>query len=57
MTLKMELFRYSRDVYGQQTLEGMSWDLFWVFLGLAVATVIGHLIFKAVTGKKAGADS
>lgn len=53
----MELFRYSRDVYGQQTLEGMSWDLFWVFLGLAVATIVGHMIYKAVTGKKAGADS
>ena len=35
----MELFRFSRDVYGQQTLEGMSWDLFWVFLALGVMVV------------------
>ena len=48
----MELFRFSRDVYGQQTLEGMSWDLFWVFLGLAVATIVANMIFKAVTDKK-----
>ena len=53
----MELFRYSRDVYGQQTLEGMSWDLFWVFLGLAVATIVGHMIFKAVSGKRKSAQS
>ncbi len=53
----MELFRYSRDVYGQTTLEGMSWDLFWVFLGLALVGIVGHMIFCAVTDKKAGADS
>ena len=53
----MDLFRYSRDVYGQQTLEGMSWDLFWVFLGFALVTIVGHMIFRAVTDKKAGADS
>jgi hypothetical protein len=53
----VELFRYSRDVYGQQTLEGMSWDLFWVFLGLAVATIVGHMIFKAVIEKKSAADT
>jgi hypothetical protein len=53
----MELFRYSRDVYGQQTLEGISWDLFWVFLGLAVVFIAGHAIFKVVSGKKKAADA
>lgn len=48
----MDLFRFSRDVYGQQTLEGMSWDLFWVFFGISATFIVGHLIFKAVTGKK-----
>lgn len=48
----MELFRYSRDVYGQTTLEGMSWDLFWVFFGVSAAFIVGHLIYKAVTSKK-----
>lgn len=48
----MELFRYSRDVYGQTTLEGVSWDLFYVVVGLAAVAIIGHLIFAAVTGKK-----
>ena len=53
----MELFRYSRDVYGQQILEGISWDLFWVVVGLAAVSIVGHLIFKAVTGKKKAAES
>lgn len=47
----MELFRYSRDVYGQRTLEGISWDLFWVVVGFAAIGIVAHLIFKAVTGK------
>ena len=51
----MELFRYSRDVYGQTTLEGVSWDLFYVVVGLAAVAIIGHLIFKAVTAKKKAA--
>jgi hypothetical protein len=53
----MDLFRYSRDAWGQQTLEGISWDLFWVFLGVSVAIIAGHLIFKAVTAKRKVADT
>ncbi len=52
----MELFRYSRDVYGQRILEGISWDLFWVVIGLAAAGIVGHLVFKAVVGKKKAAE-
>lgn len=53
----MELLRYSRDAWGQTTLEGMSWDLFWVFLGIGVVIIVGHLIYKAVTGKKTTSPS
>jgi hypothetical protein len=42
----MELFRFSRDVYGRVVLEGMSWDLLWVFLGLAVAFVVVHAVYR-----------
>lgn len=51
----MELFRYSRDAWGQTTLEGISWDLFYVVVGLAAVAIVGHLVFKAVTGKKKSA--
>ena len=53
----MELFRYSRDAWGQQTLEGISWDLFWVVIGIAAVSIVGHMIFKAVSGKKKTAGS
>lgn len=48
----MELFRYSRDAYGQETLQGVSWDLLWVFLGVAVAIAIGHAAYMMVAAKK-----
>ncbi|MFL2770172.1 MAG: hypothetical protein ACJZ9F_04095 [Rhodospirillaceae bacterium] len=48
----MELFRHSRDVYGQTILEGVSWDLFYITVGVAVVFIAGHLIFKTVLGKK-----
>jgi hypothetical protein len=42
----MELFRFSRDVYGREVLEGMSWDLVWVFLGVAVAFIVAHALYR-----------
>lgn len=42
----MELFRYSRDVYGQSTLEGVSYELVWVFLGAAAVIILGHFLYK-----------
>jgi hypothetical protein len=42
----MELFRFSRDVYGREVLEGMSWDLLWVFVGVAVAFVVVHALYR-----------
>lgn len=49
----MELFRYSRDVYGQQVLEGISWDLLWVFAGASALIIVGHFLYCLVkkTGK------
>lgn len=52
----MEIFRYTRDIYDRPALMGMSWDLIWVFLGAAVAVVVVHAIFMAVSGNsKSGA--
>jgi len=41
-----ELLRVSRDVYGREVLEGMSWDLIPVFFGLGVAIIVGHLVWR-----------
>jgi len=47
----MEIFRVRQDVYGQNVLEGLNWDLIWVFAGLAVAVILVHLLVTGRGGK------
>jgi len=44
----MDIFRITRDAWGQEVLEGLSFDLFWVFLGAALAVVIIHMLYMWV---------
>jgi hypothetical protein len=44
----LELFRVSRDIYGRETLQGMSWDLLWVFFALGCAFIVLHALYKAL---------
>ena len=46
----MELFRYSKSIYGgDDTLIGASWDLLPWFVGAAFAFIVLHALIKAVT--------
>ena len=47
----MEILRFTRDAWGQETLEGVSWDLLPVAFGLGVAVIVGHLVWRAVRKK------
>ena len=42
----MELFRVSRNVWGQEILQGMSWDLLPVFFGAGVLFIFAHLLYR-----------
>jgi hypothetical protein len=42
----VELFRVSRDVYGREVLQGMSWDLLWVFFAIGVAFIVVHAVYR-----------
>jgi hypothetical protein len=42
----LEILRFSRDVYGREVLEGMSWDLIGVFFGLGVAVIVVHAVYR-----------
>lgn len=42
----MQLFRVSRNAWGQETLAGVSWDLLWVFVGAAVVFIVAHILYK-----------
>ena len=48
----MEIFRFSRDVYGRETLQCMSWDLLWVFVGLGLALIVGHALYRLILAPK-----
>lgn len=48
----MEIFRFREDVYGQRAIEGLNWDLIWVFLGVAAAVILLHLLFSAFGPKR-----
>lgn len=41
----MEILRYSSNAWGQQVLEGMSWDLIPVFVGIGLVVMIGHALY------------
>jgi hypothetical protein len=47
----MEIFRVRQDVYGQNVLEGLNWDLIWVFLGAAAAVILVHLVISLLGSK------
>lgn len=48
----MELLRYTRDMYGQETLQGISWDLLPIFAGAAAVVILSHLAYSYVAKKK-----
>ncbi|MBT5874752.1 MAG: hypothetical protein HOH43_15145 [Candidatus Latescibacteria bacterium] len=50
----MEFLRYSRDAWGQTVLEGMSWDLFWYFVGAGGAFILLHMVYMRLVNQKKG---
>jgi hypothetical protein len=48
----VELFRVSRDVYGREVLQGMSWDLLWLFVALGAALIAIHALYRLILAPK-----
>tara|TARA_R110000824_G_scaffold52692_5_gene146327 strand:- start:3454 stop:3600 length:147 start_codon:yes stop_codon:yes gene_type:complete len=48
----MDIFRYSRNAYGQQVLEGISFDLIYLFTGLAATIIVAHLLYSFFRNKQ-----
>jgi hypothetical protein len=46
----MEILRYTKDVFGQKLLVGVSFELLWVPVALAAAVIICHQILRARRG-------
>jgi hypothetical protein len=49
----LEIFRLSKDAWGQETLNGVSWDLLSWFFGAAVLFIVVHILYKWFFAPKA----
>jgi formate dehydrogenase subunit gamma len=48
----VELFRVSSDAYGREVLQGLSWDLLWVFAGAGALLIVVHALYRAFLAPK-----
>lgn len=48
----MDIIRYRNDVWGEEVILGISWDLLWVVAVTAFLLLAAHAIFMAVLAKK-----
>ena len=48
----MELFRVTSDAYGREALQGLSWDLLWVFAALGAVVIVTHALYRALFAPK-----
>jgi len=48
----VELLRFSRDLYGREVLQGMSWDLVGVFFALGCVLIVGHALYRLILAPK-----
>jgi hypothetical protein len=48
----MEFFRITRNAWGQETLEGMSWDFLPVAFGVGVAFIVLHLVWRVLRKRR-----
>jgi hypothetical protein len=48
----MEVLRYSSNAWGQEVLEGISWDLLPLFVGVGLAVIVGHALYMRFFSRK-----
>jgi len=48
----MEVLRYSSNAWGQQVLEGISWELLPGFVGVGVVVIICHALYMRFHSSK-----
>jgi lipoprotein signal peptidase len=48
----MDIFRYGHDAWGQSVINGVSWSLLDVAVGVGVAVIVIHFIFRTFNRKR-----
>lgn len=44
----MDVLRVDQNPWGQEILQGLSWDLIWLFVGAGVVFIVLHTLYKAL---------
>ncbi len=47
----MEIFRVGHDAWGRSVLEGVSWDLLPIAVGVGAVVILGHAIYRLIRRK------
>lgn len=50
--LRDTIFRYTKNAWGQEALEGISFDLVYVFIGLGASFICVHLVYKFLSDRR-----
>ena len=54
----MDILRYKSNAWGQQVLEGVSWDLVWIFAVAGLVSIVVHVLYlgwrKKLRSRNAG---
>ncbi len=53
--MDFELLRFTKNVWGQKMLLGVSWDLIWVAVAAALAFIALHQIIRFAKSRRAAA--
>lgn len=48
----MDIFRHGHDAWGQQVVDGLAWNLLDVAVGIGLAVIVIHFIFRAFTSAR-----
>ncbi len=48
----MEILRWGHDAWDQPLVNGVSWDMLWIALGVGAAVVVIHFIYRLISGKR-----
>lgn len=48
----VEVVRYKRDVWGDEVILGVAWELLWVVAVVVFLLLAGHAIFRAMSGRQ-----
>lgn len=48
----MEFFRVSRNVWGQEVLQGVSWDWVPVFFAAGLTIIVCHALYRLLAARR-----